>query len=126
MSNTAIKPQAAKVTAEQGQKAVVTAPVPALVPAVVAPVVEAAIRAEVGIARDIALNPGEKALRLAVPAKHTGGYVSHRIDTKLPQDCAQKLRDIFDALHARHAQLKSGKHIENQQHALIYILENLA
>jgi hypothetical protein len=60
-----------------------------------------------------------------VPMRRTNGYVTRRIDTQLPAEHAQVLRDIFDGLHAQHAKLKNGKHVDNHRDALLYLLENV-
>jgi len=67
----------------------------------------------------------EPVLTVTVPMKRTNGYAATRIDLTLNPEQAQKLRDVFNGLNAKHAVLKNGRHVDTAREALLYLLENL-
>lgn len=51
--------------------------------------------------------------------------ITRHLDARLPFEDAKVMRAVFEALHARHAKLNSGKHVDTPQQAVQWMLQEV-
>lgn len=61
---------------------------------------------------------------VSAPLVRTKGFVSRRVDVHLSRHAAQTLRDLRDGLSQMGYTLKSGKVVDTNNAALLWLLEN--
>jgi hypothetical protein len=73
-------------------------------------------------------DPAPATIRVELPVAPlpAHGFRSQRLDLSLTRRQAEALHCVLHGLHVQHAQLREGRHVENIQHALRWILEQIA